>query len=355
MMHAPALGSSRVRLLAIVLAVTAACTLPYVMTSYQTSLAAIMLTSAMLATSINFLAGNVGLVSVGHAGIAAAAGYGLAWSFREGHGLGTQILVALAVTLAASLVFGLTSMRTSGIFFLMVTLALGMVVFGLTYRMSQITGGENGISGIRRPEMIASYWMFYFFTLAVFLVVTLGVWIATRSPFGMVLRGIRESESRMESLGYNIAAYKLGAMMISGFVAGIAGILAVWLTEFISPASAGFLRSALATLMVILGGVGTVLGPLIGATVVAWTEHVLSTHVERWPTVLGLIFIVVIVFAPNGIMGAVYSLRDRWRRRRAERRDDENAHADGAAHAAHEPPSDVTGTSSRNGPPHGSA
>ncbi len=339
-------SSTRLKVVAAVVAIAAACVLPYILTSYQTSLAAIMLTSAMLATSINFLAGNVGLVSVGHAGIAAAAGYGLAWSFKQGHGLATQLLIALALTLVTSLVFGLTSMRTNGIFFLMVTLALGMVVFGLTYRMSQVTGGENGISGIRRPEMFSSYWMFYFVTLAVFLLVTLGVWIATRSPFGTVLRGIRDSESRMESLGYNIAAYKLGAMMISGTVAGVAGVFMVWLAEFISPSSASFLKSALATLMVILGGVGMVLGPLVGATIVAWAEHVLSTHVERWPTVLGLIFIVVIVFAPNGILGGLATLRDRWRDRRAGK---------SGGGPVPDPPLDETGVATQSGPHRGSA
>jgi branched-chain amino acid transport system permease protein len=134
----------------------------------------------------------------------------------------------------------------------------------------------------------------------------------------------------MESLGYNVAAYKLGAMMISGVVAGISGVLSVWLMEFVSPASAGFLRSALATLMVILGGVGTFLGPLTGATIVSWIEHVLSTYIERWPTVLGLIFIVVIVFAPDGIGGAVRA----WWQGRRRRSDREVARSSGSAVSA---------------------
>src|SRR5690606_37682920 len=200
--------------------------------------------------------------------------------------------------------------------FLMVTLALGMVVWGLTYRMAQITGGENGITGIRRPEAIAPYWTFYFAVLALFVVATLALWIVSRSPYGLVLQGIKESESRMSSLGYQIPAYKFSAMMISGFVAGIAGVLWVWHAEFTSPTSAGFLRSALTVVMVILGGVGTFLGPLVGAAIVIWTEHVVSSHVERWPTVLGLIFVVVILFAPGGVVGGLRSLRSAWTRRR---------------------------------------
>lgn len=320
MMRFLAKNGRRWKLIGLVVGIGAAWSVPYVFSNYMVSVASLILISAMLATSVNFMAGNVNLVSVGHAGIAATAGYGLAWSFVQGHSLVTQLLIALALTLVASFIFGLTSMRTSGIFFLMATLALGMVVFGLSYRMSRITGGENGLSGIRRPEMFAPYWKYYFLVLVVFIVVTAAVWVVTRSPFGMALRGIRESENRMESLGYNVAAYKLGAMMISGIVAGISGVFAVWQMEFVSPANAGFLRSALATLMVILGGVGTFLGPLTGATIVSWIEHVLSTYIERWPTVLGLIFIAVIVFAPNGIGGAVKSWWEKRQRSARSRR-----------------------------------
>lgn len=289
---------------------------PYTTSAYTTSLVALMLIAAMLATSVNFMAGQMALVSVGHAGIAATAGYGIAWAAKNGWTLGGQLLLALVLTLVVSAIYGATSMRTNGIFFLMVTLALGMVVWGLTYRMAQVTGGENGISGVRRPETIAPYWTFYFVVLLLFVLATLALWIVSRSPYGLVLQGIKESESRMSSLGYQITGYKFTAMMISGTVAGLAGVLWVWHAEFTSPTSAGFLRSALTVVMVILGGVGTVLGPLVGAAIVIWTEHVLSSHVERWPTVLGLIFVVVILFAPGGVVGGVKSLRTAWTRRR---------------------------------------
>lgn len=306
----------RTRALALLAGLVVLAALPYVTSAYTTSLVSLMLIAAMLAASVNFMAGQMGLVSVGHAGIAATAGYGVAWAADNGWSLGSQLLLALVLTILVSAVYGVTSMRTNGIFFLMVTLALGMVVWGLTYRMAQITGGENGITGIRRPEAIAPYWTFYFAVLALFVVATLALWIVSRSPYGLVLQGIKESESRMSSLGYQIPAYKFSAMMISGFVAGIAGVLWVWHAEFTSPTSAGFLRSALTVVMVILGGVGTVLGPLVGAAIVVWTEHVLSTHVERWPTVLGLIFVVVILFAPGGVIGGLRSLRDAVTRRR---------------------------------------
>lgn len=281
------------------------------------SLIALVFIAALLAASVNLLAGQMRLVSVGHAGIAASASYAVGWSSNHGHGYLTQCLLALAVTLAVSAVYALTSMRTSGIFFLMVTLALGMIVFGLAYRLSRVTGGENGLRGIWRPPVLTETWQFYYLCLAVLALVVLALWVIQRSPFGLVLRGIRDSESRMSSLVYAVAAYKFSAMMLSGLVAGTAGVLAVWHAEFVSPSSAGFLRSALTVIMVILGGVGTWLGPLVGAGVVVWTENVLSTHLERWPTVLGLIFIVVVLFAPNGLVGAATDLLARRRRSRA--------------------------------------
>ncbi|WP_164737309.1 branched-chain amino acid ABC transporter permease [Georgenia sp. SYP-B2076] len=290
---------------------------PYTVTSFYTSLASLILISAILAASVNLLAGHGGLLSIGHAGIAAASSYGYAWAIHAGWSVLGAIGMAAVLTLGVSLVFGLMAMRTSGIFFIMVTLALGMVVFGLTFRLASITGGENGLSGIRRPGFISEYWQFYFLCLAAFVACTVALWVVARSPYGTSLRGIRDSESRMLSLGYQISRYKLGGMMISGSVAGIAGLLAVWHSQFISPTSAGFGRSALIVVIVILGGVGTTFGPLVGAAVVMWIENVLSSSVERWPTLLGLAFILVIVFAPQGIVGGARELVFRRRARRS--------------------------------------
>lgn len=283
-------------------------------TSFVISLTTTILAAAMLASSVNFLTGLGGMTSLGHGAIAGASAYGAGWASKQGWDPGLQVVVALAVTLAASFVFGVLSMRTSGIYFLMVTLAVGMLIYGLAFRMSTITGGENGISNVSRPEFVGPYWAYYYFVFALFIVTTAVLWVVSRSPFGASLRGIRDSESRMRSLGYNIAGYKLGAFMISGTVAGLAGLLAVWHTHFVSPTSAGIERSILVLIMVILGGVGTLLGPLIGATIVVLVENVLSSHVDRWPTVLGIIFVIVILFARAGIAGSIAKLVRRIRR-----------------------------------------
>ncbi|GAA2071798.1 branched-chain amino acid ABC transporter permease [Pseudolysinimonas kribbensis] len=289
--------------------------LPYVVTSYYVILASLVLATALLASSVNMLAGDAGLFSLGHAGIAAAAGYGVAWASREGYDIGIQLAIAGGLTVLASVLYGLISMRTNGVFFLMVTLAAGMVCYGMAYRWSSVTGGDNGLTGVRRPPVFAEYWQYYFFILAVFVLVTIALIRVSRSPFGLTVRGIRDNDARMRSLGYGISAYKFAAVVLSGVVAGIAGILLVWQTEFISPASAGFQASALALVMVVLGGTGTVLGPLVGAAVVVLTQQVVSTYFERWPTVLGAVFVLVVIVARRGILGGWASLLIRRRRR----------------------------------------
>ncbi len=288
---------------------------PYILGSYYISLLSIALIAAILASSINVLAGNAGLVSLGHAGIAAASGYGLAWAYRQGWELWAQIGMAALLTLLASVVYGLISMRTHGISFLMVTLAAGMVVYGMAYRWSSVTGGTNGLPGIRRPQGITEYWQFYFLVLLAFVLVTLALIVVGRSSFGLTLKGIRDSETRMVSLGYNVPLYKFGAMLISGTVAGIAGVLAVWQSEYISPVVAGFQESAISMIMVALGGIGTVLGPLVGAVLVTGFQYVLSSVFERWSTLLGILFILSVIFAPQGIVGGVSDLVRRIRRR----------------------------------------
>jgi branched-chain amino acid transport system permease protein len=204
--------------------------------------------------------------------------------------------------------YALTTMRTSGIVFLMITLALGITVFGLAVKLSSVTGGQNGLTGIRRPEPIGEWWQFYFFTAAVYGVCLLAMAAVARSPFGLTLRGVRESQSRMTSLGYSVRAVKFTAMVVSGGFAGLAGVLLAWNSEFMSPSAVSFPRSALAVVMVIVGGTGTLLGPLVGAGIVVATEYWLSSYLERWPTVLGVALILVVLFAPRGIVGGLEGL-----------------------------------------------
>jgi branched-chain amino acid transport system permease protein len=304
------LGSRLVQLAVAAAAVVLVFSAPLFLRPYLVGLLSLTLIFALLAMSINLLAGWVGLVSVGHAGIMASAGYGLAYVARHGGGHGLQIAVGFGIGLLVSLVFGVMAMRTREVYFLMITLAQGMIVWGLTYRMAGITGGENGLRGILRPPAVASYWNYYYLCVAAFLVCFVLVWLITRSPLGLTLQGLRDSESRAVALGYNPALYKCYAFVISGFFATIAGVLHVYYDQFISLSSAEFLRSGIGVLMVIVGGVGTLAGPLVGAAIVTWMENVVSGFIGRWPTVMGLIFIFVVLFARDGLVGGASRL---WR------------------------------------------
>jgi len=317
-------GASRDRLtttlqyvgLAVVLVLLVA--LPYLgLAPYYVNITTTTLCSALLAASVNFLLGQAGLVSMGQAGISTVAMYGVAWGFKQGWDLGGQLLLALVLTLVVSAIFGIVSMRTSGIYFMMVTLAAGMLVFGLAYSMSSITAADTGIS-VDRPGDLNSrfnYWQWYYLALAVFIVGTAILWVVSRSPFGASLRGIRDSESRMRSLGYNVAAYKVGAFMISGFVAGMAGVITLWNNKLVTSDSASITNSTLPIIVLVLGGVGTLLGPLVGAIVVTFFSIIMPSFFERWETLLGVVFILVIMFARAGIVGGLGRLY-RWIRRR---------------------------------------
>jgi branched-chain amino acid transport system permease protein len=309
-----------VRAAAIVAACLAVVAAPLVLSDYLLTLLTLVFIAGLLAASVNYLAGEAGLVSMGQAGIAAAAAYGVAYATVRGHDVLVQVGLALVVALVVSAVFALTTMRTRGIVFLMITLALGMIIYGLASKLVSVTGGQNGITDIVRPAYIAEDGRLYLATAAAFVLGTLALRRVSRSPFGLALRGVRESESRMSSLGYRVAAIKFVAVMISGLVAGLAGVLAVWQTEFISPSVGQFSRSALAVVMVILGGTGTLLGPLVGAAIVVGAEYWLSTYVERWATALGVVFIVVVLFARRGIVGELEA-RVRRRRGRGDRSD----------------------------------
>lgn len=295
--------SRRAILIFVTMGIGAVFAAPYVLPSFVISILTLVFIAGLLATSVNLLAGEGGLVSIGHAGIAAAASYGVAWATVNGMGLAPRLVVAAGLVLVASAVFAATTMYTRGIVYLMITLALGMVAYGLAFRLSTVTGGQNGLTGIQRPELVDAWWQFYFFTAAVFILALLAVWVVRRSPFGLSLRAIRDSETRAASLGYSVAATKFLATMLSGALAGLAGVLSVWNSEFISPAASSFARSAMAVVMVIVGGTGTLLGPLAGAGVVVGAEHLLSSYVDRWPTLLGLAFIVVVIFMPRGLVG----------------------------------------------------
>jgi branched-chain amino acid transport system permease protein len=227
----------------------------------------------------------------------------------------TQVAVGIGLAMLTAVVFAVMAMRTTGVYYLMVTLAQGMIVWGLSIRLASVTGAENGLRGVTRPPAVGPYWKFYYLCLAVVVVSGGLLWLIVHSPFGLSLRGLRESESRLRMLGYNPAATKFYGFLLSAFFAAVAGVLYAYYNQFVSPTVTEFATSGSGVLMVVLGGVGTLAGPMVGAFSIVFIENVLSVYVERWPTLMGLIFILVIMFARRGVAGAVIQSWNGWLRR----------------------------------------
>jgi branched-chain amino acid transport system permease protein len=214
--------------------------------------------------------------------------------------------------------FGLLALRASGIGFLMITLALGQIVWGIAYRANTITDGDNGIRFAARPQPfgfdINSAPSFYWFTLIVFAVALFFIWRLTRSPFGAALQGARDQPRRMRMLGHNVWLIQWMTFVLAAFWGSIAGLLYVYYNLFISPHAISLQQSAEVLLMAILGGASALTGPIVGAIIITLVKNVASTYIDRWNSLLGAIFVVVIMFMPFGLVPGVRQLWARWRR-----------------------------------------
>ncbi|MEO7403742.1 MAG: branched-chain amino acid ABC transporter permease, partial [Burkholderiales bacterium] len=277
-------------------------------------LATEMLIFATLAMSVDILAGYAGRTPLCHGAIFGVTAYVVIYyvTVENGSPWVGIVLGVVAATIVA-MIFALLAVRTSGVYFLLLTLALGMIIWGVCNRWTSITGGENGLRGNVRPEWLMDRNRFYWFVLVVTSLMTYGMWRFISSPFGLTLRGIREGESRMRALGYNVPLHLFIGFTVSGFFAGIAGGLYAMFNSFVSPTTVALAQSVEGLLMAIVGGVGTLFGGLIGAIVIIALENTVSLYTERWSTVLGLVFILCMIFAPEGIIGWVRSFTRRKR------------------------------------------
>ena len=284
--------------------------LPAFLSSYTQSVMTRFLIFALFAMGFNLAFGYAGLISLGHAAYFGAGGYTVA--ILKLH-YGTDLfwigapLGLLTATIVAA-VFGIIALRVSGIYFLLVTFALGQLLYSVAWNVSWLnTPGMQGIAGLSLPTFgIAGFTLnttsFYYLVLFVSMGCFYLLYRMVHSPFGRALVGIREGEGRMRSLGYNAWLYKYLAFVISGAFAGIAGVLFGYYNYLISPTHLGVGTSFLPMCMAIIGGVGTLLGPVIGAAVIIFVELFASIMTpERWPLILGGLFVLAIMFAREGI------------------------------------------------------
>jgi branched-chain amino acid transport system permease protein len=275
---------------------------------------------SILVMSLDILLGYTGLASLGQAaylGVGAYATAILATKYHFGLGWDFWLVLLIGILLGAALaaIFGLFAIRASGVYFLMITLALGQCVWGLAYRWNSLTGGDNGINLRERPKFggidLANELTFFFLVFAIFCVVLLLMYTLVRSPFGRSLAGIRERELRMQILGYNTWLHKYIAFIIAGAFGGLSGVLWAHTAGIVSPVNVELPTSVDALLMAVLGGSGTLVGGAIGTFIVFGLREFLSTLVPWWQYVLGVVYVATILYLPTGLMGIPERLRQR--------------------------------------------
>ena len=309
------------RYFALAVAFVALATLPYWMSGiYYINVASQILFYAIFALGLNILVGYAGLVSLGHAGLFGVAAYATGYMLQLGFGHPIAILAALVIGMLSMAIYAALSLRSTGIGFIMITLALGEILWGLAYRWISLTGGDNGLSLQTRPApfgySMADVNTFYYVTLIVFILSLAAVTVFVRSPLGAALMGTRDQARRMNALGYHVWAIRFYACLFSGLLTSVSAILFVYYTQFISPQTLALTASAEVLLMVISGGAGTLLGPIFGAGLVVIVKTVVSGFIERWNFLLGAIFVAIVILMPEGLVpGTVRLWRLAWRKR----------------------------------------
>ena len=283
---------------------------------FYVNLASQIFIAALFASSLNLLVGYGGLVSLGHAAWIGLAAYTSAWQYLR-LGLGHLATAPLALLLATAMaaLFGWIALHASGLGFLMITLALSQVLWGTAYRWASVTNGDNGLSGLTRPAPFGLNLdrpaAFYYFTLAIAI---LALWLMAKfvaSPFGAALRGTRDEPRRMAALGHNVWLVRWITFVYSGFWGAVAGLLFVYYNKYIHPTALSLASSAEGLLGVIAGGAGTLGGPVVGAAIVLILKNYVSAYFERWNMLLGLVFVLIVIFMPDGV---VPGLRRAWAR-----------------------------------------
>jgi branched-chain amino acid transport system permease protein len=263
---------------------------------------------ALAAASLNLIMGYGGMMSFGHAAYLGIGGYAVGMLAHEGIGSGfIQWPVALAASALFALVIGALSLRTRGVYFIMITLAFAQMAYYVASGLSRY-GGDDGLTVYKRSDFgglinLSSRVQFYYLCLGCLFGGIYLIWRIVNSRFGMVVRGVRSNEQRMQAIGFPANRYRLVCFVISGTICGLAGALLANNTDFVSPAVMYWTRSGDLMVMVVLGGMGSLFGPMIGAIVFLLLEEFLSQITEYWALIMGPLLLLIVLFGRGGIMG----------------------------------------------------
>jgi branched-chain amino acid transport system permease protein len=289
--------------------------LPLVLSPFSVRVGAEILIMAIFAMSLGLIMGYAGLISLGHAAFFGTGAYTVALLGERLPNTYLLLLAAVAISGVLALVSGALLVRTSGAYFLMLTLAFGQVLFAVAFQAEPLTGGSDGMSvsavadfgfgRLTRPLEL------YYIMAVAFLVSYLLLRLFVASPAGKAVKGVMENESRMKALGYNTRSYKLLVYTVSGMMASVAGALYAYFNIYVTPNLLGWLFSGLAMIMVIVGGVGTLLGPALGAGFFIVLQNYASSYTERWPLIMGIVFVAFVLVRRGGV---IHLLSLAWQR-----------------------------------------
>jgi branched-chain amino acid transport system permease protein len=287
-------------------------TFPAYGTTYQlTQIGALSIVLGIIALSMVFLAGYGGLVSLAQIAIAGSAAYTIGiMTVNHSYPLWQAIPMALVVSTSVAFVFGVIAVRTTGIYFLMITLALAEIIYNITLENYSVFNGHGGIGGERAPvigglsfDPVKQPRPFYYLALATAIVLYIGLRYIVRSPFGLALQGIRDNPRRMRALGFWVEGHRVAAFTLSGFVAGVGGILYVWYYATINPTFIDLSHTVNILIIAVIGGLIYLEGAFIGALAFIVVTNFASSYTDRYNSVIGLTFLLIVMFSPNGLVG----------------------------------------------------
>jgi len=282
--------------------------LPLALSDFWLFIAIEVLAYSLYAVSFNLLLGFGGMLSFGHAAFFGLGGYAAALLARGGllaGGPGFVLLpvAAMAAAAAGALVIGFFSVRRAGIYFAMLTFAFQMLLYTVALKATPLTGGDDGLTGLKPPGLLAQTPVYYYFALAFVAVSLYVLFRIVRSPFGCVLRAVRANPRRVQCVGVDVRAHQLATFVLSGAFAGLAGAIFAMSSGNVFPGWLNWTASATPIVMTVLGGVRSFLGPALGAAVYVVLEVLISGHTEYWPLAMGIIILVLVLAMPGGLIG----------------------------------------------------
>ena len=290
----------------LVLAVAASIVLPMVVGVFWVHVLTEILIMGLFATSFNLLFGYMGQLSFGQAAYYGIGAYTTALMITKAS-IPLPLCIVASIILAGicALIFGYFCVRLIGIYFAILTMAFGQLVFYIIFQWYDFTGGDNGIQGIPVPPLLQDPHVYYYFTLAVVIAALIVMWFIINSPFGYTMRAIRDNSNRTRFIGINIRKYMLINFVISGMFAGLAGSLWAPFNRSIAPDLANWGHSGIPVFMAVIGGPLGFFGPLVGSVVYTFLSAFVTGFTEYWPITIGIIIIFIVLFLPGGILGTL--------------------------------------------------